>query len=555
MVRGIVTDAPTQLGRISRLEHLTPTTRISLGLLLEEQARDNADEVLYLYGDRAHRRGEVKTRIDNVVMGLLEIGVRQGDRIGVLMGTRPSAFVLIAALNRLGATGVLLRPDGDLAREIALGEVTRVVSDPEHLDARKNVDDVSWFLLGGGGEARDIADDVVDMEQIDPGKVTVPSWYRPNPQRASDVAFVLFIGDGDATRPTTITNRRWAMSALGTASAANLRTGDTVYSVTPIYHSSALLMAVGGAVAGGSRLAMASGTDPQTFWDEVRRYGVTHVTYTWTSLLEVTDAPPNPNEPHNPIRMFLGSGMPRSLWKRVNERFPDVRVLEFYASIEESVILANLSGSKPGSLGKPLPGTPEVRVAAFDLVKQELILGADGFAKECLADELGLLVARVDPGDVAGSEAMRSVFRADDAWRSTGDLFLRDQQGDLWCAGPAREVIQTDRGPVVPATVRFALGQLPGVEVTVAYGVRDGESDVVVGACTLREGYTVDADAVNRVFGRLPKRLRPAYLQILDDIPITTWGRPLWRPLQAAGVPKDRPGARVFTLGEDLTYS
>ena len=36
---------------------------------------------------------------------------------------RPSALAVIAALNRLGAVAVMLRPDGDAAREIELGEV------------------------------------------------------------------------------------------------------------------------------------------------------------------------------------------------------------------------------------------------------------------------------------------------------------------------------------------------------------------------------------------------------------------------------------------------
>ena len=53
--------------------------------------------------------------------GLISIGVRQGEHVGVLMGTRPSALALVAALSRLGAVSVLLRPDGDTAREAALG--------------------------------------------------------------------------------------------------------------------------------------------------------------------------------------------------------------------------------------------------------------------------------------------------------------------------------------------------------------------------------------------------------------------------------------------------
>ena len=50
-----------------------------------------------------------------------------------------------------------------------------------------------------------------------------------------------------------ITNGRWALSAFGTASSAALSARDTVYSVTPLYHPSGLMMSVGGAVAGGAR--------------------------------------------------------------------------------------------------------------------------------------------------------------------------------------------------------------------------------------------------------------------------------------------------------------
>jgi len=44
------------------------------------------------------------------------------------------------------------------------------------------------------------------MERIDPDAVEVPAWYSANPHRASDVAFVLFTGEGASTRATTITN-------------------------------------------------------------------------------------------------------------------------------------------------------------------------------------------------------------------------------------------------------------------------------------------------------------------------------------------------------------
>ena len=232
------------------------------------------------------------------------------------------------------------------------------------------------------------------MERIDPDRVELPAWYRPNPGRASDLAFILFTGEGERTRANRVTNGRWALSAFATASAAALSDDDTIYAVTPIYHPSGLLMSMGGAIAGGSRLALARDFDPTTFWAEVRRYGITVASYTWTMLREIADAPPDPGERHNPLRLFIGAGMPRGLWRRIDRRFAPARVLEFYAPTEGEAILVNLSGRKPGCKGKPLPGSAEVRLAAYDIGEGRLRERADGFAVECGPGEVGMLLTR-----------------------------------------------------------------------------------------------------------------------------------------------------------------
>ncbi|MDT4938164.1 MAG: putative long chain acyl-CoA synthase, partial [Pseudonocardiales bacterium] len=556
--RGIVTEAPAALPRLARIEQLDPATRISLGQLLDEQARRAPTDVVFLSGDRAYRQRDVKHRVDSVVKGLIAVGIRHGDHVGVLMQTRPSAFSVVAALSRLGATAVLLRPDGDLGREADLGRITWVISDPERVDRIGELDGVTWCVLGGGAPeppnpdgstaGRELPPGVIDMERIDPGAVEVPAWYRANPHRASDVAFVLFTGEGASLKAVTISNRRWALSALGTASAAALKSGDTVYSTTPIHHTSALLMSVGGAVAGGARFAMGTADDPDLFWDEVRRYGATHVSYTWTSLRAVTMAPPNPAEHHHPVRMFMGSGMPRGLWGRVAERFPTARVLEFYASAEGEAILANLTGTPIGSMGRPLPGTAEVRVAAFDRHSRTVKLGENGLGRECDVDEVGLLLARVNPTDPMPGMALRGVFEPGDAWRSTGDLFLRDEHGDLWLVDPVSALVDTERGPVIPAGARASLGAIPAVDLQVSYGVPEGRYDVLVSAITLLPGAELTESELDRVFDRLPLPHRPAYVHVVPSIPVTTWHRPVWSSLQRAGIPKSGRGKQVWRL-------
>ena len=546
-MRELTREAAEALPRLARLEQIQPSTRISLGLLLEERRERAPEDILFLYQDRAHTAREVNERIDNVVRGLISVGVRQGEHVGVLMGSRPSALAIVAALSRLGAVTVLLRPDGNTAHEASLGQVGRIIADPERAEQAAqstHLPTVHTFVLGGGGGPRDLGVPLAtDMEQIDPRAVVLPSWYRPNPGRASDLAYILFTGAGDNLRMSRITNRRWATSAFGTASSAALSSADTVYSVTPLYHPSGLMMGIGGAIAGGARLAMASRFEPDTFWDEVRRYGVTVASYTWTLLHDLVEAPPQPGERHHPVRLFIGSGMPRGLWRRVQERFAPARVLEFYASTETGAILVNLRDAKPGAMGRPLPGTPEVRLAAYDPESEQLILGRGGFVRQCRTDEVGILVVRARASATALTP-MRGVFSRDDAWLSTRDLFRRDADGDYWRLDNVYDVIHTEQGAVYPAAIRDTLGDLSAVDLVVAYGLRPagGDDEISVAAVTLRHGHTLDAETLSRAFAETPERDRPAVVHVVDEIPVTTWFRPLTSPLRDAGLPRPQEG-------------
>ncbi len=538
-MRELSREAAGAMPRLARLEQVQPRTRISLGLLVSERVRRGPDDTFFLFEDRAYSAREINQRIDNVVRGLISIGVRQGEHVGVLMGPRPSALALVVALSRLGAVSVLLRPDGDTDREAALGQVQRIIADPERAELAAGLGTVHTFVLGGGGGPRELGVPLTtDMEQIDPDDVELPEWYRPNPGRASDLAFILFTGQRDETRMSRISNRRWATSALGTASAAALSSNDTVYSVTPLYHPSGLMMSIGGAIVGGARLAMATEFEPTTFWDEVRRYGVTVASYTWTLLHELVAAAPHPGERHHPVRLFIGSGMPRGLWRRVQRRFAPARVVEFYASAETDAILINLRDAKLGAMGRPLPGSPEVRLAAYDIEAGELVLGPDGFVAQCGPDEVGMLLAR--SRDTGGAEtiSLRGVFHRDDAWLATGDLFRRDSDGDYWRVDSVRELVRSASGPVFTAPIRDALGDLPAIDIAVAYGVPGPRGhEVAVAAVTLRPDYALDTDELSAALAVLPRSQRPSVVRVVNEVPVTTWYRPITGPLREEGFP------------------
>lgn len=547
LVNSLARDSAQHLPLLNRIGALRPDTAISLGLLLDEAARRSPDGEALLFGDRVVRQAELKGRVDNVVKGLVSVGVRAGDRVGIVMTGRPSALTVLAAVSRVGATAVLLRPDSDIDAEARLGRVDVVVADPDNTPAEHPLPGVRWCVLGGGSEERVLPSYAVDMERIDPDRVAMPAWYQPNPTRAADVAFILFTGRGAGLKARTITNRRWALSALGTASAAGLGPTHTVYSVSPLYHSSALLMAVGGAIASGARIALASDTTPATFWDEVRRYGATHVSYTWTSLRAITDGPPNPAEQGHPIRMFMGSGMPPGLWRRVTERFAPAQVLEFYASTEGEAILANVAGTKVGAAGRPVPGTARVKVIAFDPATGRPTFGADGLARECGTDEPGLLVARADVF-TKGEHVLRGLFNPSDAWQSTGDVFVRDADGDLWLRDSVDALIRDGDILVAPSRITRALSRIPRVDLVTTFGVMDGDREVVGAAVTVFPGADLTAWDLSHALAAIPVEKWPRFVRVVDEIPLTPWSRPVGGPIAELGVPA--PGPRVALLDE-----
>ncbi|ANI39966.1 acyl-CoA synthetase [Mycolicibacterium vaccae ATCC 25954] len=538
--RALAVETARTLPRLARLGQVNDHTRISLGRIMSEQARDMPHGEALLFDGRVHTYEAVDRRINNVVRGLIGVGVRQGARVAVLMETRPSALVAIAALSRLGAVAVLMPPDADFAEAARLGAVTEIITDPTNLEVARRLG--MRVLVLGGGESRDLDlagdADVVDMEKIDPDQVNLPGWYRPNPGLARDLAFIGFSTISGNLVARQITNYRWALSAFGTASAANLSRSDTVYCLTPLHHQSGLLVSLGGAVVGGARVALSRELRPGRFVQEIRQYGVTVVSYTWAMLREVIDDPAFSLHGSHPIRLFIGSGMPAGLWERVVDVFEPANVVEFFATTDGQAVLANVKGAKIGSKGRPLPGGGEIALAAYDPVDDVILEDEQGFVRRAEAGEVGVLLAHPrGPVDPLAS-VKRGVFAPADTWVSTEYLFRRDEDGDYWLVDNRASVIHTTRGPVFAATVNDAVGRLGAVDMAVTYAVDVDGRTLAVTALALRPGGSIPSADLSEALADLAVGHGPDIVHVVPDMDLTATFRPLAGPLQAKGVPK-----------------
>lgn len=550
-MRTLAIETARTLPRLVRLGQINDHTRISLARIIDEQAERAPQGEFLLFDGRVHTYEGVNRRINNVVRGLIRVGVRQGVRVGVLMDTRPSALVAIAALSRLGAVAVLMPPDADLDEAVQLGGVTEVITDPGNLEGARKLP--VQILVLGGGETRDLnvpADSgVIDMEKIDPDAVSLPGWYRPNPGFARDLAFVAFSTIGGELVPKQITNYRWALSAFGTASAAALDRSDTVYCLTPLHHQSGLLVSLGGAVVGGARIALSRGLQPERFVSELRQYGVTVVSYTWAMLREVIDDPAFALHRNHAVRLFIGSGMPTGLWQRVVDTFTPANIVEFFATTDGQAVLANVAGAKVGSKGRPLPGGGEVELAAYD-PDEDLILEDDrGFVQVAEPNRAGLLLARpwgpIDPT----ASVKRGVFAPGDTWISTEYIFRRDPDGDFWLLGNRNMLIRTPRGVVCPEPITEAISRIPGVDLAATYGVQGPQGTLAVTAITLRPGLTVTVADLSEAVAAMPFGTAPDVIHVVPSLPLSATYRPTVSALRAAGVPK--PSRNSWHLDAD----
>lgn len=527
-----------QVPRLSVLQQLRPDTRVSLGLALSEQATSNPEGTFFLWEGRAFSYAQADRRVDHVVKGLICCGIRRGDHVAVLMEPRPSYLSVTAALSRLGAVAILLSPSRSRAilEDAVHGSAARyLIADPESAALGKELCN-QVLVLGGAHQERKLPAGLVDMELIDPDAVELPAWYEPNPGCARDLALIMLTaGRGKKPRAAKITNQRWAFSAYGTAAACTLSARDTVYCCLPLHHPAGMLVTVGGGLVGGSRLALATGFEPETFWDDVRRYGATVVFYAGEMLRELLRAEPSAADNQNPIRLFAGSGLRRDVWERIVDRFGPVGILEFYASTEGNAVLANASGEKIGSLGRPLPGSAEVELVRYDFETEEFLRDEHGLLMRCKEEEAGVLLARLDAdhplasftaGDEAGQRLLQAVFEPNDTWFITWDVLRRDGDGDFWFVDRASRMLRTRHGIVSTRSIEDALYGFPALRQTLVYGIRDGELDRSVAVVVTHGNHPLDLQAWSQFAAGLHPSERPTWLKRVEQIPMTDGFRP-----------------------------
>lgn len=164
--------------------------------------------------------------------------------------------------------------------------------------------------------------------------------------------------------------------------------------------------------------------------------------------------------------MVSGSAaLPESVLHRW-EQLTGHRLLERYGMTEIGMALSNPLGGmrKPGSVGKPLPGV-YVRVRADGIITD---------AAE-VPGELEVKGANVFQNYWNNADITSASFTSD-GWFKTGDVAMRDPDGDFRMLGrSSQDIIKTGGYKVSALETESALLEVPGVSECAVVGIADPE--------------------------------------------------------------------------------
>ncbi|MBN8867936.1 MAG: AMP-binding protein [Solirubrobacterales bacterium] len=427
---------------------------------------------------------------------MLERGVRRGDVVMILVGSRIEWVVSMLACFRMGAIALPLNPQlspKDLAYRVAATNPALAIGEADYLTA-----------LPDGIPAFDM-DDLERIFDEDIAQATPAAVAKLDP---SDPALIVFTS-GSTGEPKGVIHSQSYL--LGQATQAQhwfgAEPGDLCWcTAAPGWSKSSRNSFIAPWLRGAKALLVEGRFDPETRLDIVRQQGVNVLCQAPTEyriLAKRTELSAVPS-----LRRMVSAG--EALNPEVIGAFREatgIEIADGYGQTETGAVTGMRPGEtvagREGSMGRPLPGI-ETR-----LVEGELQVKA------------------------ATSPTFFSTYLDgtgfDGEWWPTGDLVTQDEDGYLFHEGRNDDVISSSGYRIGPVEVESALLTHPAVAEAAAIASPDPERGSVVKAVVvLREGHGDDA-----LVAELQEHCReqtapykyPRLIEFTDELPKTASGK------------------------------
>ena len=478
--------------------------------------RDADPELRWTYRD-------LLEQVELVARGLVQRGLRCGDRLLIWGLNRPQWAATFLACARLGVVAVPLdyRSASDLIERIAARTEPKLLIADAELLQRLEVE---------------VAPTVVMDELFAPsGAAGLPPAPRPG-GGPDDLVEILFTsGTTGEPKGVEVTNRNLLANAEAVAQALEIHPHYRLISILPLSHCFEQIGLIA-ALGGGASITYLHHLRPASILEALKEERATAM----LAVPQVLDLFLSGIEREvrragkerqwdllHAVAARLPFGLRRRLFRQLHERFggqfeffavggapldPDlarrwentgIKVLQGYGLTEATpvVTLTRLEDRAIGTVGWPMPGI-------------ELTIAQDG--------EVLIRGPQLTPGYWRDPKATAAAFV--DGWYHSGDLGEIDAQGRLTLRGRKKNMIPLANGlNVYPEDVEAVLRLHPAIKDSVVVGLQRGRADVDVHAVLVTEHPEQADEAIRSANRRLSghQQIRGYTIWPEEDFPRT----------------------------------
>lgn len=442
---------------------------------------------------------------------MVEKGVRRGDVVLIMLGSRIEWVIAMLACFRMGA----------VALPCAL-QLTR--------------DDLAWRAAETGavlaiGEADYLAElpdglpylDTVDLERIFDEDLDQATPARSADLAPDDPALIVFTSGSTARPKGVVHSQRYLFGQSVQAEYwFGVRPGDLVWcTAVPGWSKSSRNSFIAPWLRGGKALLVDGRFDPETRLDIAREQGVNVLCQAPTEyriLARRTKLAPTPS-----IHRMVSAG--EALNPEVIDAFREatgIEIADGYGQTETGAVTGMRPGEslagREGSMGRPLPGI-ETRV---------------------IEDELQV---KVSTSPTFFSRYIDGTS-FDGEWWPTGDLVTEDSEGYLFHQGRNDDLITSSGYRIGPVEVESALITHPAVAEAAVIAAPDAERGSVVKAVIVLRNGNPDRALVEELQQHCREATAPykypRIVEFVDELPKTASGKIKRAELRARQVQADK---------------
>ena len=481
------------------------------------------DKVAIYCGDEEVTYGELARRISRFGHALKkELGVRQEDRVLLVLDDTPSFPTAFFAAMRIGAVPVPVNTlvYADEYRFFVENSRARVVvADGKfHEKVRDALDGVEepveLVLTNGREDGVHILEDLLESGEDE---------LTPADTHKDDAAFWLY-SSGSTGNPKGVVHLHHDMDYTCETYAQHvleIDESDRTFSTTKLFHAYGFGNGISFPYwAGASSILLPGKPTPEAVLETIKRYEPTLFFSAPTLYNSILDYPRAGDYDLSCVRFGVSAAeaLPAHVWRRWKEMY-GVTILDGIGSTEMlHIFISNTPDDlKPGSSGKPVPGY-EAKI----LDEEERLVQEPG--------EAGYLSVK---GDSAAAyywrnhEKTKGTMKGE--WVFAGDWYRVDEDGFYWYEGRSDDMIKVSGLWVSPVEVENTLGDHEAVVEAAAVGIDVDGLTRVKAFVVLREGHQGSDELVEELQewskNNLKRYQYPHIVDFIDELPKTATGK------------------------------